>query len=208
MCKNLLDTYLEKNNLILLPLKGETEVKRDGMIFMPILLMDVMNTIYLSFIGRKKLIHNEKHISKIWDKEYIQYISSELRAFDYEQQLEMCDIMDSFSDYINNDIELFRVSVMNKFMNYDTDIRLVIAASLACNALTQAAHIIYKQQRNHNNRHLEMIERWSLKFVNAYADKRLDRTNHPIDLNQFKDIGLCCKKMCKSVIDFAKSLNF
>ena len=111
--------------------------------------------------------------------------------------------MDAFEDAIHNEVELFRVTVMSKFMSYDTDVRLAISAILGCNILAQSAEILYKAQRLKENPYIVAVETWSYKLLNEYADKKIDRGATQVDLNQFQDLNIASRNMCKAVVDFA-----
>lgn len=204
MEKNLLETYLEYHNLALRPRKGQGEPIRDGMPFMPMLLMDAMNMLYEEYITSLPLKHREKQLRARWHEAYNHYINQEFMAFNDDQKCEICELMNDFEEHINNEVEMFRVASMSKFMSYDTDIRITLSAILACNALAQSAQILYKAQLRKENVYIASVESWSLKFLNEYANKRIDRSVEQVDLNQFQDLNIASRNMCKAVVDFAR----
>ena len=172
--------------------------------FMPMLLMDAMNLLYEEYIAPLPLKHREKHLRTQWHEAYKHYISQEFMAFDDDQKCEICELMNDFEEYINNEVEMFRVASMSKFMSYDTDIRITLSAILACNALAQSAQILYKAQRRKENPYIASVESWSLKILNEYADKRIDRSVGQVDLNQYQDLNIASRKLCGKVVEFAK----
>ena len=203
---DLLSTYLTYHNLTILPRKGAKEPKRDGMPFMPMLLMDAMNMLYEEYIAPMPLKHREKQLRTRWHEAYRHYMSFEFLAFSEDEQTELCNIMDDFNAHIHNEVEMFRITIMGKFMQYDTNIRLTLSAILACNALAQSAQIIYRAQRRKNNSYIESIEAWSLKLLNEYANSRIDRSTMECNLNKFRDVGLASKRLCNVIIEFAEGL--
>lgn len=205
--KSLLDTYLDYHNLALRSTTSQ-EPNRDGMPFMPMLLMDAMNLLYEEYIAPMPLRHKQKHLRTQWHEAYKHYINQEFMAFDDDQKCELCDIMDDFEEYIHNEVEMFRVASMSRFMQYDTDIRITLSAILACNALAQSAQILYKAQRKRENSYIASVESWSLKLLNEYADKNTDRSATQVDLNKFQDLTIASRNMCKSVVDFARECKF
>ena len=202
--KSLLDTYLDYHNLTILPRKGTKEPRRDGMPFMPMLLMDAMNMLYDEYIAPLPLKHREKQLRSRWHEAYHHFTSEFFLPFDDDQKCEICDLMDEFEEQINTEVEMFRVAVMSRFMQYDTDIRLTLSAMLACNALAQSAQIIYRAQRHKDHGYIKSVEEWSLKLLNEYADKRIDRTSRNIDLNEFEPLRIASQKMCNKVRAFAE----
>lgn len=203
---SLLDAYLKFHN-VRLASKGKKSV-RDGMPFAPMFLMDAMNMIYNKYVSTVPVKHTEKRFRNLWHEAYKSYINNEFQAFDMDQKCEICDLMDEFSAHIHNEVEIFRATVMGKFMQYDADTRLVISGVLACNVLSQSAQIIHRAQYRAENPYIASVESWSLKFLNAYADKRIDRSATKTDLNQYKDVEAACRKICKSIIEYAKQCEF
>lgn len=204
----LLDTYLDYHNLSILPRKGAKEPTRDGMPFMPMLLMDAMNMLYEEYIAPLPLKHREKQLRTRWHDAYKHYISQEFMAFNDDQKGEICELMDAFEQHINNDVEIFRATVMGKFMSYDTDVRLAISAILGCNILAQSAEYLWIAMRGKKkaNVYITSVVDWSQKLLNEYGDNRIERNAKTIDLNTYKDLSTATNKVCKSVISYAQGL--
>lgn len=202
--KSLLDTYLDYHNLTILPRKGTKEPRRDGMPFMPMLLMDAMNMLYDEYVAPLPLRHEQKRLRSWWHEAYMQFVAQAFMPFNDGQKDELVTKMLEFEDEIHDDVEMFRVASMNHFMAYDTDIRIALSAILACNALAQSAQILYKAQHRKENKSIALCEQWSSKLLDKYGDDVLDRTVRQIDLNSHQDTMLASKKMCSAVIKFAE----
>lgn len=206
--KSLLDTYLTYHNLVLRSTTSEAP-KINGMPFMPMLLMDAMNLLYDEYIAPLPLKHREKQLRTRWHEAYKHYINQEFMAFDDDQKCEICDMMDDFEEYIHNEVELFRVASMSRFMQYDTDIRITLSAILGCNVLAQSAEYIWialRGKRN-NNPYIASVVEWSHKMLNEYGDNRLDRSEKQIDLKAFNDLRVAVNKLCTSIADYSKNLE-
>ena len=208
MEKNLLDTYLDYHNLTILPRKGAKEPTRDGMPFMPMLLMDAMRMLYDEYISPLPLRHKEKQIRTRWHEAYKHFMVQEFMAFDDDQKEELVNKMFEFEDDINNEVEIFRTTVMSKFMSYDTDVRLVISAILGCNILAQSAEYLWIAMRGRKkaNVYITAVVDWSQKLLNEYGDNRIERSAKTIDLNTYKDLNVATNRVCKSVISYAQKL--
>jgi hypothetical protein len=205
---SLLDTYLDYHNLTILPRKGVKEPTRDGMPFMPMLLMDAMNMLYDEYIAPLPLKHREKQLRTRWHDAYKHYISQEFMAFDDDQKCEICELMNDFEEHINNEVEIFRTTVMSKFMSYDTDVRLTISAILGCNILAQAAEYLWIAMRGKKkaNVYITSVVDWSQKMLNEYGKNRIEKNSKTIDLNTYKDLNVATNRVCKSVISYAQKL--
>jgi hypothetical protein len=205
---SLLSTYLDYHHLTILPRKGCERATSDGMPFMPMLLMDAMNMLYDEYIAPLPLRHREKQLRTRWHEAYKHYISQEFMAFNDDQKCEICDKMNEFEDAIHNEVELFRVTVMSKFMKYDTDVRLAISAILGCNILAQSAEYLWIAMRGRKkaNVYITSVVDWSQKLLNEYGNNRIERNAEPIDLNTYQDLSIATNKVCKSVISYAQKL--
>jgi hypothetical protein len=125
-------------------------------------------------------------------------------AFDYAQKCEICDIMDDFGKAIHNEVEIFRATVMSKFMSYDTDVRLVLSTTLSCNILAQASEWVWEVLRAHKakNPYIIAVVEWSHKFLNEYGDNRVNRGMKDIDLAKYQDLGMAINSLCKEIAKF------
>lgn len=206
--KSLLDTYLTYHNLTLRSTTSQ-EPKRDGMPFMPMLLMDAMNLLYEEYIAPLSLKHREKQLRTRWHEAYKHYINQEFMAFDDDQKCEICDLMDAFEQHIHNEVEIFRATVMSKFMSYDTDVRLAISAILGCNILAQSAEYLWIAMRGRKkaNVYITAVVDWSQKLLNEYGDNHIERSAKTIDLNTYKDLNVATNRVCKSVISYAQKME-
>lgn len=204
--KSLLDTYLDYHNLTLRSTTSEPP-KRDGMPFIPMLLMDAMNLLYDEYIKPLPLKHREKQLRTRWHDAYIHFINEFFLPFDDDQKCEICDLMDDFERHIHNEVDIFRVVSMEWFMKYDYEIRLILSATLACNILAQSAQILWKAQRKRDNTYISSVESWSYKFLNEYASKRIYRDNRSVNLNDFEPLRIASTKICDKVIEFANDLE-
>lgn len=205
MEKSLLTTYLSYNNLVMTP--KTKDAKLDGTPFMPMLLMDAMNMIYKEYIAKLPLKHKEKLLRTRWHDAYEHFIKQELMAFNDDQKLYICEsMMDNFEEYINNEVEMFRVASMGRFMQYDTEVRLTLSAILACSILAQSAEFIWNalRGRGKENMYIKSIVHWSHELLNLYGDNRIDRTKKKIDLNEFEDIRLAVNKLCNAIGEYSK----
>ena len=176
--------------------------------FMPMLLMDAMNLLYEEYIAPLPLKHREKQLRTRWHEAYKHYINQEFMAFNDDQKCEICELMNDFEEHIHNEVEKFRVVVMNRFMQYDTSTRLVLSGILACNILAQCAQILYRGMRHKTNDYITSVELWSHKFLNEYADKKIDKTKKDIDLNTFEPLRKASQQVCYKIVEFAEGLKF
>lgn len=204
----LLDTYLAYHNLTLRSTTSQ-EPKRDGMPFMPMLLMDAMNLLYEEYVAPLPLKHREKQLRTRWHEAYKHFINQEFMAFNDDQKCVLCDRMNELEEAIHSEVEMFRVASMNHFMNYDINVRLTLSAILSCNILAQSAEYIWNALRGHKNanQYINSVVIWSHELLSVYGDKVLDRTQKKIDLNTFNDLHLAVNKLCNAIGDYSKTIS-
>jgi hypothetical protein len=203
---SLLETYLGFNRLKCKSKYGKAAP--DGHIFMPMLLMDAMNMIYEEYVAPLPLKHREKQIRTRWHEAYKHFIKQEFMAFNDDQKCELCDMMDDFESYIHNEVEMFRVASMGRFMQYSTEVRLTLSGILACSILAQSAEYIWNtlRGRKYENMYIKSVVQWSHELLDEYGDNRLDRTQKKIDLNEFENIRSAVNKLCTAVGDYTKRI--
>lgn len=204
---SLTQIYLNAHDLQIL--KGDDSPN----IFLPFLLIDAMYIVRQENIHDLPKKHTLKHYYRNWDKNYEQFIKDFFRIFTEEQQFEIIDKMDEFNLFIKNELQLFKISVMNRFMDYDTDVRLILSDTLACNILAQSAQIVYgsihKKPNNRTrqyetvvNTHIKGMEQWSHKFLAEYGDSIVERTKQRIDLTEYSPVADTVKNLCTKIAQF------
>lgn len=202
----LLDTYFTYHNLTLL-----SGSEHDCAPLMPYMLMDAMNLIYDDYIKPLDLKHNLKHLRKQWHDAYLRLTSDFFRCFNADQQGEVVEIMDGLSAHIHNEVELFRVAVMNHFMHIESDTRVTLSAIIACNHLAQSAQILWKWVRRSRrgnmlaNPHIAIVENTSLRFFDEYARQYKVDAKTEMDLTHIQTISDASHKLCEAIADFSRT---
>lgn len=130
-----------------------------------------------------------------------------MSVFSEDEQFDVCEIMDSFSDFIHNDVEIFRVSIMRQLMKYDLETRVVLSAIIACNHLLQSAQVIWGYNfqdgrgRRDVNDHIRNMEHLSMEFLNEYVKGRKVYSD-TIALDTLPEVAKASKALCKRMVAF------
>lgn len=184
----------------------------DGMtLLLPFIILDAMYQIYRTSVAPLNVSHEAKQMRNRWIDAYNLFNRDFFSAFTQEQQDEIIDRMDSFGEYIHNDIEIARIQVMNIMKNDDTEMQIKISSIMMCNILAQAANSIWTNSyvrsdgKPLRNRYIDTIERMSYKFMNSLHGNR-----YHIDPNQndalCKSVTVLCRRIVKWLNeDFTKN---
>ncbi len=193
----MIDTYLKSI--------GMKRIKGDGLDpILPFIMMDAMYQIYTKEIKPLPCRHELKHVKKTWIENYNVFNRSFFRAFNVEQQGEVIDMMDSFEQYIHNDMLIAKLAIMNEMKDLSTDDANVCASCVLCNILAQAAHIVWSKiflnsrLKERTNIQIQGIEKCSTRFMNLYHSQISDRHVDPNKSKRIVDsVDILCKKMIK-----------
>lgn len=200
----LVDTYLEH--------RGMRRVKGEGYDpILPFFMLDAMYQILSKEIVPIKSRQEQKQALKRWQASYTAFNRDFFSAFNQEQQDEIIDIMDAFESYVNNDIIVAEVAVMNELAKLDIPFeqQKVVASSMMCHVLAQAAQItwsaIYKNKYNVSKEspHINAILKYSSMWMNMYFSKVSNAHVNPNDSQQICD---AMDALCRKMVRFLKTL--
>lgn len=178
---------------------------------LPFFILDAMFQIYSKVVGPMDLKREQKMMRARWIDAYNQFNRDFFSAFTDDQQDAIIDRMDDFCEYINNDVEIARVQVMNVMKEDCIDMQMTVSSIMLCNVLAQAANTVWRNtyvKRDGSplrNAYIDAMERWSYKFMNAYHGRS---TN--VDPNKSEGVSKAVSALCRRIIrwlneDFAKN---
>lgn len=202
---NLVDTYLAH--------KGMRRVAGTGYDpILPFFMLDAMYQIMSKDIVPVESKQEQKLALKRWQMSYNAFNRDFFSAFDSDQQDKIIDIMDAFEAYINNDIIIAEVAVMDDLAkhNIPLDQQKVVASAMMCHVLTQAAHItwgaVYKNRYNVSKEspHIKAILKYSSMWMNMYFSKVSDAHIDPNDSQQICD---AMDALCRKMVKFLKTIQ-
>lgn len=192
---------------------GMHRVKGDGYdAILPFFMLDAMYQIMTKEIVPIKSRHEQKLAMKRWMASYTTFNRDFFSAFDQDQQDEIIDMMDDFEAYINNDVIVAEVAVMNELAKYEIPFeeQKAVAACMVCHVLAQTSQItwgaIYKNKRGQDkeNPYIKAILKYSWQWMNLYFGKISDAYINP---NDSEPICTAMNILCKKMVNFLKTLQ-
>lgn len=173
---------------------------------LPFFILDVMNTILHRDLFSIPVQFEEKKARKAWVENYHIFNKDFFSAFTDDQQDEIIDIMDSFESYINNDVVIVKVAVMNEISKYGVDLKTqtVLADLMVCHILAQTAQILWTAVYRHANRYIHAILHHADRWMTLYAKHNTDCT---IRTEDSEGITNAVNALCKKMVKFLHKLN-
>ena len=198
------ETYLKHYNLKLI----DDEI--GWHVLLPFLVLDVMQQIFYKEIAPLKFKHEMKHAKNVIAREYKLFNSEFWSIFSHEQQDEIIDIMDSFTENTKDSITIARIQVMNEMTDLSLEQQNVCAAMDMINILAKSANIFWsnifskvKSLRN-GNPHISAIEFASRTLFKSYF---AEYSNLYVNQNDNDNIVNSMNVVIKRMVDFVKSLE-
>lgn len=178
--------------------------------FDPILPFFMLDTMYQIMTTEIKPVKGKFQMAQAynrWKEAYNTFNQDFFACFDVDQQVEITDMMDAFKDYIQNDIVIAEVSVMNELQKYDIPFehQKVLASSVMCHVLAQSAKVVWNEvYKNMPNSYIQaMIHNISV-WMNLYF-KKLSRAC--VDPNESKPICSAINILCRKMVRFLSTIN-
>lgn len=167
----------------------------------PFLIMDCQYQLYCKDIAPIPVKQDLKKVRNQWIESYNKFNRSLFKAFTVDEQDEIVDKMDDFSSYIQNDLVVAKVAMMDVAKQLPFEIQNVIGSCLMCNALAQMAQIIwgkvYHNRRNESmfNREIDGVRKFSWRFLNMYykEDEHISCNVETVNTT----IDILCRKAIK-----------
>lgn len=205
--QRLMDTFIEKNHLRLV--RGDKE--HSSPLLLPYLMVDGMYCLYFEHIAELNVRHRLKHLKTQWETNYRRFLSKFMCVFSEDELVDLCDIMNDFSDFIHNDVEILRVAIMRQLDKYDLETRKTLSAVIACNHLLQSAQVIWGYNfqdgrgRKDVNDHIRNMEHLSMEFLNEFIKGRRVYSES-IALDTLPEVAKASKALCKKMVAFLDKL--
>lgn len=167
----------------------------------PFLVLDCQYQLYCKDIAPLPVKHGLKKIRNQWIESYNKFNRRLFDAFDTDEQDEIVDKMDDFSNYIQNDLIVAKVAIMDTVKHLPFEKQNVVGSCLMCNALAQMAQIIFgKVYHNSRNepmfdREIDGVRKFSWRFLNLYYKEGEDISCNVEAVNTAIDI--LCRRAIK-----------
>lgn len=179
---------------------------------LPFFMLDSMYQIMSKEIAPIPCRQEQKLALKRWREAYNSFNQDFFRAFNADQRDEIIDMMDAFEAYINNDVLIARVAVINELTKYDIPFeqQKVVSSCVLCHVLAQTAQItwraIYKNSwgEDRDNPHIRAILKNCWKWLNIYFASITDAYVNP---NDSEPICTAMNILCKKMVKFLSTLK-
>lgn len=190
--------------------KGWYMKEPDNGVLLPFILADGVYLVFKEYITPL----NFKYDLKMYSKKILKALEALHKDFfaSYNEEDVNCLIeeMDRFSEEIDADLKLLRISVSNHLREFPIEIRNNLASMTTLVHLSQCSRIMYRELYRYNN---EEMDNKLLSGIVSNADclfsaytKRYARSKHKINLNEYHDVTIASQRLCDKIIAFMKTL--
>ena len=173
---------------------------------LPFFMLDTMYQILKKDIWPVTCRHEAKRERNLWLQSYTAFNRDFFSSLDSEQSDYVIDLMDSFEEYINNDVLIAKVAVMNQVGRFGLSFedQAVVSSAMICHILTQTASIVWGavyKTKHYNlmaSQYIESILKHSSRWMNLFFCSKSDAHVNPNEDKQICDaVNILCKKMIK-----------
>lgn len=192
----LINSYLKHNNLKII-----NRNNNNAELFLPFLLIDAQYSLSIEHVAKLDLKFSEKRYRNLWFDATSKFNKQFFNAFDSNQQALIVDVMDSFVSHISNSVMLLKVATMNRFMDYDSELRTMLSDTLACNILAQSAQFVYKRIHQGESSLIKSIENNSELFLTTYGNGKVNKCDKE-SLSSFKPLIDAVNQLIKNISNF------
>lgn len=192
----LINSYLKHNNLKII-----NRNNNNAELFLPFLLIDAQYSLSIEHVAKLDLKFLEKRYRNLWFESTSKFNKQFFDAFDADQQVLIVDIMDTFVSHISNSVMLLKVATMNRFMDYDSDLRMILSDTLACNILAQSGQFVYKRIHQSESSIIKSIENNSELFLTTYGNGKVNKCDKE-SLGSFQPLIDAVNQLIKNISNF------
>lgn len=175
---------------------------------LPIFMLDAMYQIMVTDIKTVESRFEQKQALRRWNEAYNIFNQDFFSCFKKDSQRdEIIDMMDAFEAYIQNDIVIAEVAVMNEMQKYGIPFehQKVIASCMICHILAQSALITWNAVYKHTpNRYIKAIIKNAYIWMNTYFNRI---SNAHVNPNDSDSICTAVDILCRKMVRFLSTLK-
>ena len=195
--KSLVDKYLKAKGL-----KRVKGADNDASPILPSIMMDSAFQLFCKYVEKVECMHEMKHWKKEWITHYKRFNHDFFRCYDTDETDFIIDMMDTFEEYIANDMTVTFVQFTNLFKNESFDRQKVLSACMLSNILCQCAEIIWERvyyaPLEKKNQDIIACEKYMHKWSDMYYG--YDKPN--VNPNNSKPICDAVSILCAKQVKF------
>lgn len=175
-------------------------------------IVNIINSRYLCLKGTFR--HKEReHYSGMMDCWY-HFNQDLLVGFKGERREQVETMIDDFGDYIANEVELFRISIVSCIRELDGNFRNLCGALCVCKLMISQARRawdgMYKSQKMRNDaptQRLKSMEHHIIELLNEFF-KRETRLQEDVNLAQVESVRSAEENTVKKILRFIKEYEY
>lgn len=179
-------------------------------LFLCWLMADVVNVCNAKYLCRKETFrHKErKHYSGLMDS-WTHFNQDLLAGFSEDDKSKVTDMIDHFGDYIENEVEIFRLNIIGCIMDLDDKFRTVCGALCVCKLMISQARRAWEgMHRSQSLRddaptlHLASMEHHIIELMNEYFKRESHNLNRDVWFSTETAVRQAEENVIKKILKF------
>lgn len=175
---------------------------------LPVFMLDAMYQIMTTDIKTVESRFEQKRALKRWNEAYNIFNQDFFSCFKKDSQRdEIIDMMDAFEAYIQNDIIIAEVAVMNELQRYGIPFehQKVLSSCMMCHVLAQSALVLWDTiYKGFPNQYIKTMIKNAGIWMNLYFSK-LSQAH--VDPNASDSICTAVDILCRKMVKFLSTLK-
>ena len=180
-------------------------------LFLPYIMLDIMQQVNGEYLTKVDFAKEEKMHYKKMLKLYHTFNLNFFAGFSEEQKDVVIEMMDAFSEYIHNELEVFRMQIMSCIMDLTGEFRAACGALCVCKLLISQSRIawegMYKNTLKNTDvfyKNLLGMEKHIAELMNNYFLRESDRLNREVKFSNEANVRLAEENVVKKILKFLK----
>jgi hypothetical protein len=183
-------------------------------LFLPYIMLDIMQVHANEHLAKMDLIHKERqHYNKLMEL-YHTFNINFFSRLSQEPTNRIIDMMDSFSEYIHNEMEIFRMQIIGCIMDLSEDYRAACGWICVCKLLISQSVIawkgMYKNTLKNTDPFFKLIcgmEKHISELMNHFFLREQYRLHQDVQFSTVNTVRLAEENVIKKILKFIKEYD-
>ena len=177
-------------------------------------MLDIMQQTAAEYLTKVDFAQEEKMYYNRMLEVYHSFNMNFFSEFTQEEKDAVIDMMDAFSDYIHNELEIFRMQIMGCIMDLSGDFRTACGALCVCKLLISQSRIawegMYKSNLKNTDvfyKYLQGMEKQISELMNKFFQRESDRLNREVKFSNVETVKAAESNVMKKILEFVKEYS-
>lgn len=180
-------------------------------LFLPYLMLDMMQQANAEYLTKVDFVKKERYHYTVMLNLYHRFNVNFFSRFTPEQKDAVIDMMDAISEYIHNELEIFRMQIMGCIMELSDVFRTTCGALCVCKLLISQSRIawegMYKSTLKNTDvfyKCIQGMETHITELMNEYFKRESDLLKREVQFSTESNVRHAEENVVKKILKFLK----